>query len=53
MAEIRARGIIIKQSDYGEGPSATVLKNQRAKLPHQVNFCVTVILIFTKVSEKI
>ena len=45
MAEIRARGIIIKQSDYGEGhrmltvfteeygivkPSATVLKNQRA-----------------------
>ena len=60
MAEIRARGIIIKQSDYGEGhrmltvfTSATVLKNQRAKLPHQVNFCVTVILIFTKVSEKI
>ena len=66
MAEIRARGIIIKQSDYGEGHRMlTVFTEEygivkavsygvkKSKLPHQVNFCVTVILIFTKVLEKI
>lgn len=68
MAEIRARGIIIKQSDYGEGHRMLTVfteeygivkavsygvKKSKSKAPHQVNFCVTVILIFTKVSEKI